>query len=362
MSRTVLITPTWQVSMWNKTARLSESIAEALTLLDRDVIVITPQIYGGARRRWVDGIHIMEVEDNPRGEWIKNAKQAYQSLRGITEAIVIDSAAWQVAKDTIQGNIPVLAIAIYGQAIQGERIASVRTDKLIDEENDMIANADKVLVNNEILRERLIQTFTRDIDKLEMAASTAPEVDTVMEQANGAPKREGEVVVVGKIGPELGVEKVMRVMPDLPWLKLNVIGMPRSEWEQNRVNLLINRLNIEDRVKFSGWARTRDVLSAIHNAEMLVAPSQVEYYGYSAMDGMCMNTPVIASTANVHLEIIQDAETGMLFQNQEELKYALSTLHDMEPLRKQFVDKASWSMKNERTINRMAESLAAVMN
>ena len=122
-------------------------------------------------------------------------------------------------------------------------------------------------------------------------------------------------------------------MVELPWLKLKIIGMPRSEWAIKRLSDLITRLQLEDRIEFVGWARTREVLAAIRQAELLVAPSQVEYFGYSALDAMLMETPVIASTANIHIELIKDGDSGMLFQNQEELRYALNTLHETKELR-----------------------------
>lgn len=357
MDRTVLITPTWQVSMWNRVARLSESIAEALSILGRDVMVVTPQIDGGARRRWVDGIHIVEVADKPRGTWKENAKQAIEAnCKGVSEAVVIDGTSWQVAKESFLGKIPVLGVVLFGQCTQGERIASTKTDALIAEENELIQKADKVLVNNEILRNRISTQFNREVDKLEMAASTAPEVDAVVDAASE--RNEGEVVVVGKIGPELGLEKIIRAMPDLPWLKLKVIGIPRSEWEMSRITMLVSRLGLQDRIKFSGWARTREVLAAIRQAEILIAPSLVEYFGYSAMDAMLVGTPVVASTANIHIEIIRDGDTGLLFQNQDELKDALNTLHGMPELRELYSEQALEVIKTDRTINRMAESLA----
>lgn len=356
--RTVLITPGWQVSIWNKVARLSESVAKSLSLLGRDVLVITPQIAnGGARKRWVDGIHILEVANEPKGQWQVSAAQALQGQRNIDEAVIIDSGAWPPARDMLKGKCPVIGIALFGQSIQGERIASLKTDVLVDEENELIAQADHLLVNNEILRDRISKTFNRSVGKLEMSTSEPPEMTMISETHNGS-RNDGEVVVVGKIGPELGLEKVIRAMADLPWVKLKVIGMPRSEWEQNRVNSLISRLGVDERVTFVGWARTREVLSAIRSAEIAVVPSQVEYFGYSVMDAMALGTPVIASAVNIHLELIEDGESGLLFQNQEELKYGLTTLHEMPELWKLYADKALEKVRAERSLQRMVDSLA----
>ena len=357
MSRSVLITPGWQVNIWNRVARLSESVAEALSALGRDVQVITPQLSSGeARQRWVEGIHIQEVEDSPKGTWKTNAAQALRGLRGISEVFVVDSPSWTPAKEVCKGTIPIYGIALFGQSAQGERIASARTDALVEEENELLSQADAVLVNNEILRLRLEGQFTRKIDKLEMSASIPPDVSMI--SSNDPKRKSGEIVVVGKIGPELGLEKVIRAMQDLPWATLKVIGMTRSRCAQDRIEYLAERLGVCDRVEFAGWARTRDVLAAIRSAEIAVAPSQVEYFGYSVMDAMLMKTPVIASAVNVHIELVQDSTNGMLFQNLDELKFALNTLHENAELRESYAAKAFEQINTERTVKRMAESLA----
>jgi glycosyltransferase involved in cell wall biosynthesis len=361
VSRTVLVTPSWQVSVWNGVARISESVAEALSMLGRDVIVVTPQIpNGGAHRRWADGIQVLEVEDTPKGMWKKNASQAIQGLRNIVEAFCIDSSAWQASKDILtQRNIPIIGVALFGQSVQGEKIASPKTDASIEEENEFIRSCSRLLANNEVLRNRINTAFEREVGKLEMAASLAPETEALL--SIPAQKIDGSVVVVGKIGPELGVEKVIRAMVDLPWLKLRIIGMPRSEWEMKRMSYLIGRLGLESRIEFVGWARTRDVLAAIRSAELLVAPSLVEYFGYSVMDAMLMETAVIASTANIHIELIEDCDSGMLFQNQEELKHALNTMHDAIELRQSYVARSSYKIKELRSIKIMADSLAVLV-
>ena len=163
MSRTVLVTPSWQVSVWNGVARLSESVAEALSLLGRDVTVISPRIpNGGAHRRCIDGIQVLEVEDIPKGMWKENAKQALQGLRGLHEAVVIDSAAWKATNEVLNGVAPIFGVALFGQSIQGERIASLKTDALVEEENEFISGAHRLFVNNEMLRNRISQAFNKN--------------------------------------------------------------------------------------------------------------------------------------------------------------------------------------------------------
>jgi len=359
VSRTVLITPSWQVSIWNGVARLSESVAEALSMLGRDVIVITPAIpNGGAHRRWADGIQVLEVDDVPRGfGWRKNVIQALNTLRAIDEVVVIDSPAWHSCKtELVKLGVPVLGIVLFGQSIQGEKIVSPKTDSLIAEEDEFITDVSRVLVNNEVLRNRLNIKFERDIEKLEMVASPCPEIEVL--ESRPVAKQQGLAVVVGKIGPELGVEKIIRAMPDLKWLTLKIIGMPRSEWEMKRLTFLIERLELESRIEFLGYQKTRQTLEWIQAAEMLVAPSLVEYFGYSVMDAMLMRTAVVASTANVHIELIQDGDTGILFHNIDELKYALNSMHESSELRAHYIQASYKKVHEERSIKTMADSLA----
>jgi glycosyltransferase involved in cell wall biosynthesis len=190
-----------------------------------------------------------------------------------------------------------------------------------------------------------------------MAASYAPEAECLIN--NSVAKESGLVTVVGKISTELGVEKIIRAMVDLPWLRLKVVGMPRSDWEIKRMAFLISRLGLEEnRVEFMGWARTKDVLAVLRTSELSVAPALVEYFGYAAMDAMLMRTPIIASTANVHLELMDDGNNGLLFQNQDELKYALSTMHDAKELRESCAKAALQDIRGSRGIEVMADSLA----
>jgi glycosyltransferase involved in cell wall biosynthesis len=103
------------------------------------------------------------------------------------------------------------------------------------------------------------------------------------------------------------------------------------------------------------------LLIALRQSEIIVAPALVEYFGYAVMDGMLMRTPVVASTANIHLELVEDNCSGILFQNQDEIKYALAVMHASKEMRETLAIEAFNRITDERQIEVMANSFAEVL-
>ena len=84
--------------------------------------------------------------------------------------------------------------------------------------------------------------------------------------------------------------------------------------ERQEAEALAARLGIADAVTFVGkqpQSRVRDYLSV---ADLLLLPSQTESFGLVALEAMASEVPVIATRVGGIPEVVEDGETGYLFE------------------------------------------------
>ncbi|MBL7996881.1 glycosyltransferase family 4 protein [bacterium] len=120
---------------------------------------------------------------------------------------------------------------------------------------------------------------------------------------------------------------------------LAVIGGVFSEFQEKYLKQLRNlacELNISDKVLFTGF-RT-DIKSYVSDLDVLVVPSVWdEPFGRTALEGMALGIPIIASRVGGLPEVIEDGSTGFLYEqdNPEALNHAMSELVHNPSLRQQ---------------------------
>ena len=87
-------------------------------------------------------------------------------------------------------------------------------------------------------------------------------------------------------------------------------------------------------VVIAGLQTWENAMKHLRLIDVLVVPSRFEGFGLSAVEGMAASVPVIASDTGGLKEIIQDGESGLLFEtgNVDELADRMSRLHDDKAL------------------------------
>ncbi len=136
-------------------------------------------------------------------------------------------------------------------------------------------------------------------------------------------------VFVGRLTPEKGIETLLKAVASLSGVRLTVIGD----------GPLRDKLAASDRVEFLGQRPKEEVLARVQAARAVVVPSEWhEGFPLTVIEAMMMGRPVIASRMAGPLEIVQEGQTGLLFDagNVEQLAGCLRRLEDDPKLAEEY--------------------------
>lgn len=112
----------------------------------------------------------------------------------------------------------------------------------------------------------------------------------------------------GRLSVEKGLGTLLKVMKQLPDIKLLVVGKGDFEPEE-----------IPDNVSFVGFKSGDELESLIRNAMYTVVPSECyETFGLSCAESLSLGTPVIAANIGALPEMVIHKETGFLFAPKDE--------------------------------------------
>lgn len=166
----------------------------------------------------------------------------------------------------------------------------------------------------------------------------------------------GDVVagIVARLSPVKDIPTLLRAMrlacDQQPNLKLAIAG--DGEEKENLVQLA-GQLGLTDRVCFAGWVK--DVNSFFNAIDIALLTSLSEGFPYSLTEGARMHKATVSTAVGGIPALIQDGETGILFQprDHEALAHRLVELARDEPRRRLLGDKLYEKAQAEYSIESM---------
>jgi len=154
-----------------------------------------------------------------------------------------------------------------------------------------------------------------------------------------------KVLAVGRLDKTKGFDYLFRAASDLSQrgfnYELELIG---DGEEEGALKALANQLQIQERVKFTGWLHFDEVRTAMKQATLLVHPSNGlgDAVPTVIKESMALGTPVVASNIVGIPELLDNGRCGMLVPpgNSRLLADAIQTLLTSNELRRSYADKA----------------------
>lgn len=139
------------------------------------------------------------------------------------------------------------------------------------------------------------------------------------------------LVFLGRLAPEKGVERVLKILPSLkthwPSIRLIIAGdgpeRPKLEGEASRLGLNKN-------VEFLGMIDGESVPHILNQATLVVMPSRQESFGFVALEAALMGRPVVATKVGGLPEIIVHSETGLLVPDDDNAELCSSIRYLLE--------------------------------
>jgi glycosyltransferase involved in cell wall biosynthesis len=236
--------------------------------------------------------------------------------------------------------------------------------------------AEKILVKAILNEADSIIALTKSMKK-EMQKISAKEISVIpngidIDRFNDSSPKFSEsldtkIIFVGNLRPEKGVSYLIEAIGHITKKYINSRLLIVGEGPQKEnLEKLVNKLNINNRVIFSGKVTTDEVPVYLKNSDIFVLPSLQEGFPNVLLEAMASGLPVVATDVNGINEIIEDIKNGFLVQskNSEEIAKKILLLINNNDLRKNICDenrkkaaKYSW----QRTVQMLEDVYEAIL-
>ena len=137
-------------------------------------------------------------------------------------------------------------------------------------------------------------------------------------------EREDSIVIVGRLSPSKGhkdlLHQFFNCVSDFPNLKLKIIG---DGYLKDDLKNLALKLNISERVIFTGGIPNRDINSVFSTSLVSISSSKYEAYGLVNIEALREGTPLICTKTAGSFDILIENKNGLFFNMEK--KYSLNT-------------------------------------
>jgi len=126
------------------------------------------------------------------------------------------------------------------------------------------------------------------------------------------------ILYVGLIEPRKNVPLLIQAYKKLvdQGITTPLVIVGRLGWMSGEINDQIERLDLKERVQFTGYVPVEDLPGIYNLACLFVYPSRYEGFGFPVLEAMACGVPVITSSVSSLPEIV--GEAGMLIQPDDE--------------------------------------------
>jgi colanic acid/amylovoran biosynthesis glycosyltransferase len=121
--------------------------------------------------------------------------------------------------------------------------------------------------------------------------------------------------LIEKKGLEFSIKAIAKTLKTFSNIKYTIIGdgLLRSNLQN-----LLKKLNVEDKIDIVGWKNRKEVIGALENTDIFLAPSvtasngDMEGIPVVLMEAMAIGIPVISTMHSGIPELIKNRETGFI--------------------------------------------------
>ncbi|WP_335348267.1 glycosyltransferase family 4 protein [Bacillus sp. JJ1503] len=373
-------------------SRHVQGLADCLQTMDYEVHVITSNPNEAAEEEMNERVRIHRVipfnqQDEDFLSWIGGLNLAMLNkaleIDNIYRFNLIHAHDWLVgASATVLRNtlrIPLIATIHATEYGRNKGIHTELQKFIHDKEQQLITQADTIIVCSEYMKRELNQVFRlRNEKKLHIisngtAANTHVKDGLKALEVMPIQKNKRLIFSIGRIVKEKGfdtiieaAQKMQRQFPDVYFI---VAGKGPLLDKYQR---MVDRLQLQNLLFFVGYVSDEQRTALLNLCRMAVFPSRYEPFGIVALEAMQAGKPTIVSNTGGLKEIVQHKRSGMLMKPGcsdsliEQIKYLLENESHAEQIglsgKKRVETIFSWERVAEETVKVYEELLIHLNN
>lgn len=206
--------------------------------------------------------------------------------------------------------------------------------KLRNWTKDSVMQAEHVITISESSKMDLIKFYKKDEKKITVAhpgydserfkVVSKEKVKKILDKYK---VRQNYVIFVGTIQPRKNLIRLIDAFKEIDNIKLVIVGKTsgqgRSGWMFEEILKHPKKLGIEEKVIFTGFVPTEDLVPLINGAEAFILPSLYEGFGIPVLEAMACGVPIIASNNSSLPEVVGKAGVLINSTSVEDIKGAI---------------------------------------
>ncbi len=189
------------------------------------------------------------------------------------------------------------------------------------------------------------------------------------------------ITLIARLDPMKGQDRAIRavksVSDEFPDVKLMIIGngsfssskrggigLSKGEKWMEKLQDIVHRDKLEDKVIFTGYVPDDEIKCAYNICEFNMLPSLLEGFGLTVIEGWLYKKPSIVSSQCGVAELIKDGRNSFVFRNQNELVQKLGILLRDSKLQADMGVEGYETAKNcylERGMDKVGDILSSVI-
>ena len=340
--------------------QLSRQLAKA----GHDVSVVTPHSLGAPETETVEGIKVYRAKEVDVSyddfhlfvaQTNMNLVERVRNISSHKKVTIIHAHDWLVgfAARALQNSMKLPIVSTIHALEEGRsnlespmQIQTAKWEELLIQHSDVLIVCSmymKKVVEKRISGEKKVYIIPNGADLSDEESSSVQDFINRRSFSH-------LVLFLGRMVPEKGIttlidaaKKIHETYPECLFI-LAGKGPYLSDYKA-----LVRKEGLEKHMLFIGYVNEREKATLLKRCDMLVVPSNYEPFGIVAIEGMAAGKPVIAARTGGLSSIINDGETGFLFEpeNVSNLSEKISTLIEDPTLCEKLGEKASYEVKQK---------------
>ena len=149
-------------------------------------------------------------------------------------------------------------------------------------------------------------------------------------------------LTVGHLEPRKNYERLfesLAILAERYHIKIPLVVVGQENWYFQKIYDKVKKLKLSDSIHFTGFVNDADLPVLYQKADLFIAPSLFEGFGFTPLEAMAAGIPVAASNTSSHPEILGDAATYFDPYDPEEIAQTMRDVFSDMDLRSTFVQK-----------------------